>query len=43
MKAAIIDQYGSPEVLQYADVEKPQSKPDQLLVKVCASSVNPIN
>lgn len=43
MKAAIINSYGSPEVFQYQDVEKPQIKNDHLLVKVHASSVNPID
>ncbi|HLO85132.1 MAG TPA: NAD(P)-dependent alcohol dehydrogenase [Nostocaceae cyanobacterium] len=43
MKAIIIHQYGSVDVLQYTDVEKPQIKPNQLLVKVYASSVNPID
>lgn len=43
MKATIIRQYGSAEVLQYEDVEKPQIKPDQLLVKIYASSVNAID
>ncbi len=43
MKAITINQYGSADVLQYADVEKPQIKSDQLLVKVYASSVNPID
>jgi len=43
MRAATINQYGPPEVLQYQDVEQPQIKRDQLLVKVYASSVNPID
>ncbi len=43
MKAAIINQYGSPEVFQYVEVEKPQFSPKQLLVKVYCSSVNPID
>ncbi len=42
MKAAVIYSYGTPDVLQVADIEKPQIKPDQLLVKVYASSINPI-
>ncbi len=42
MKAAVIYRYGAPDVLQIADVEAPQIKPDQLLVKVYASSINPI-
>ncbi len=43
MKAVFINQYGSAELLQYADVEKPQIKSDQMLVKVHATSVNPID
>lgn len=43
MKAAIINRYGSADVLQYTEVEKPQIKPEQMLVRVYASSVNPID
>ncbi|MBD1851077.1 NAD(P)-dependent alcohol dehydrogenase [Leptolyngbya sp. FACHB-711] len=43
MKAAVIDRYGSPDVLRYADVDKPVIKADQILVRVYASSVNPID
>ena len=43
MKAAIIDRYGSTEVLQIKEVEKHQIEPEQMLVKVHASSVNPID
>jgi len=43
MKAVVIRRYGSPEVLQYEDVEQPKIKPSQLLVKVHASTVNPID
>ncbi|MEB3182562.1 MAG: NAD(P)-dependent alcohol dehydrogenase [Nostocaceae cyanobacterium] len=43
MKAVIINRYGTPDVLEYAEVEQPKIKPDQLLVKVHASSVNPID
>jgi len=43
MKAMVIRQYGSAEVLQYEDVETPKIQPDQLLVKVYASSVNPVD
>ena len=42
MKAAVIYSYGVPDVLQVAEVAPPEIKPDQLLVRVCASSVNPI-
>ncbi len=43
MKAIIINRYGSPEVFEEAEVEKPKIKPDQMLVKVYAASVNPID
>lgn len=43
MKAVFINHYGSTQVLQYGDVETPSIKNDQLLVKVCASSVNPVD
>ncbi|MBV9387711.1 MAG: NAD(P)-dependent alcohol dehydrogenase [Chroococcidiopsidaceae cyanobacterium CP_BM_ER_R8_30] len=43
MKAVIINRYGSTDVLQYADVDLPQFKPEQMLVRVYASSVNPID
>lgn len=43
MKAMVIRQYGSPNVLQYEEVEPPKIKPDQLLVKVRASCVNPVD
>ena len=43
MKAVVINQYGSTEVLQYQDIEQPQIKPNQLLVKVYAASVNPVD
>ncbi|WP_121968297.1 NAD(P)-dependent alcohol dehydrogenase [Leptolyngbya sp. BC1307] len=42
MRAAVIYSYGTPDVLQVAEVAAPEIKPDQLLVKVFASSVNPI-
>ncbi|MBD2569961.1 NAD(P)-dependent alcohol dehydrogenase [Anabaena lutea] len=43
MKAVVIRRYGSADVLQYEEVEQPKIKPEQLLVKVHASSVNPID
>lgn len=43
MKAVIINQYGSAQALQYADVAQPQIKSDQILVKVYATSVNPVD
>lgn len=43
MKAVVIRRYGAVEVLQYEDVEQPKIEPTQLLVKVRASSVNPVD
>lgn len=43
MKAVVFDRYGSVEELQYREMEKPTIKPNQLLVRVRASSVNPVD
>ncbi len=43
MKAVVIRRYGSAEVLQYEDVEQPKIKSDEILVKIHASSVNPVD
>lgn len=43
MYAAVVQQYGAPEVLEYRQVKRPQIKPDQLLIRVRASSINPID
>ena len=43
MKAVVFDRYGDIDVLQYRELEKPIAKPDQLLVQVHASSVNPVD
>ena len=41
MKAIVYTQYGSPDVLQFKDVEKPAPKGDEVLIKIHAASVNP--
>jgi NADPH:quinone reductase-like Zn-dependent oxidoreductase len=43
MKAIVIDRYGSSGVLRERDVEKPSVQDDRVLVKVGASSVNPVD
>jgi len=43
MKAAIYTKYGSPDVVQIAVVEKPVPKDEEVLIKVHAASVNPLD
>lgn len=40
MKAAVYDRYGTPDGLRVEEVEKPTIKPDEVLVRNYASSVN---
>jgi NADPH:quinone reductase-like Zn-dependent oxidoreductase len=41
MKAIVYHEYGSPDVLQLKDVEKPAPRENEVLVKVRAASANP--
>src|SRR6266704_3774929 len=43
MKAIVIHEYGGLEVLKYEDVPRPEPKDDQLLVRVIAAGVNPVD
>ncbi len=43
MKAVRIHRYGGPEVLLYEDTPQPQPADDEILLKVKASGVNPID
>src|ERR1043165_7414418 len=43
MKAIVIHQYGGPEVLKYEDVPRPEPKEDQILVRVIAAGVHPVD
>lgn len=40
MNAILVSKYGGPEVLEYREVEKPFIGPNQVLIKVAATSVN---
>lgn len=42
MKAIVHDRYGRPEVLEQRDADLPEIDEDQVLVRVHASSVNPV-
>ena len=41
MKAIVQDRFGSPDVLQFMDVETPEIGPDEVLVRVHAAAINP--
>jgi NADPH:quinone reductase-like Zn-dependent oxidoreductase len=43
VKAAVYNSYGPPDVIQITDVEKPVPKDSEVLVKVRAASVNPMD
>ncbi len=43
MKAIVVHQYGGPEVLKYEDYPDPEAGPGEVLVRVAAASVNPID
>ena len=43
MKAAVIHQYGGPEELKYEDVPDPVAGPGEVLIKVAAAGINPID
>jgi NADPH:quinone reductase-like Zn-dependent oxidoreductase len=43
MKAVVIHEYGGTEVLKFEDVPRPEPEPDQILVRVIAAGVNPVD
>jgi NADPH:quinone reductase-like Zn-dependent oxidoreductase len=43
MKAIVRTQYGPPDVLQFAEVKKPTPKGNEVLIKLHAASVNPLD
>jgi NADPH:quinone reductase-like Zn-dependent oxidoreductase len=43
MKAVVLHEYGGPDKLKYEDVPDPVAKEGQVLVRVAATSINPID
>src|SRR3989442_11449098 len=43
MKAIVYHEYGSADVLKYEEIEKPIAKDNEVLIKVRAASVNPLD
>ncbi len=43
MKAVRIHEYGDPDVLRYEDAPRPVVKPDEVLIRVHAAGVNPVD
>ena len=43
MKAIVLHEYGGPGKLRYEDVEDPRPGPGEVLVRLAASSVNPVD
>ena len=43
MKAAYIEKTGAPDVIQFGDLPEPKLRPHEVMVKVAAVSVNPID
>ena len=43
MKAIVYEGFGSPDILRYHDVEKPTPGEDEVLIKVHAASINPLD
>jgi NADPH:quinone reductase-like Zn-dependent oxidoreductase len=43
MKAVVANEFGGPEVLKYQDAPKPEPKNDEILVRVIAAAVNPVD
>ena len=41
MKAIVQPRFGSPDVLQFVDVDRPEIGPDEVLVRVHAAALNP--
>ena len=43
MKAIVVHEYGGPDVLKVEDAPRPEPKDDQVLIRVIAAGVNPVD
>lgn len=43
MRAVVHDQYGSPDVLEVRSIERPRPGPGEVLIRVAAASLNPLD
>jgi NADPH:quinone reductase-like Zn-dependent oxidoreductase len=43
MKAIVCTQYGPPDLLQFKEIAKPVPADNEVLIKLCAASVNPLD
>jgi len=43
MKAIVYHNYGSPDVLKCEEIEKPTAGDDEVLIRVCAAAINPVD
>src|SRR6267142_4954565 len=43
MKAIRVEEFGEPEVMRLIDVPEPQAGPNELLVRIRAAGVNPVD
>lgn len=43
MKAMVIHEFGGPGVMKYEDAPKPEPKDDEILVRVMAAGINPVD
>jgi NADPH:quinone reductase-like Zn-dependent oxidoreductase len=43
MKAVVVHEYGGPEVLKYEDAPRPEPKENEILIRVIAAGVNPVD
>ena len=43
MKAIVVHEFGGPEVLKYEDTPKPAPKENEMLIRVIAAGVNPVD